>query len=264
MAQRLGITSAWYSPQVHGASYTLGSIGVSPLDMASAYGVFDNHGRRVPPTPVALVEGADRHVIIDNRTPVGAQVIDPAIADNVTDVLRGVISYGTAVGNDIGRPAAGKTGTTTNYDDAWFVGYVPTLSTAVWLGNKDKESHSLSGTKGVHAVFGATFSAPTWATFMRQALANVPATDFSQPAPLQPVTDQLDRKARQGIDPGSQRYPVDVGSGGPYQYGPPPPVAVAPTTTTTRAPSETPTSVPGGTTGGSATTLVPPIGGPAP
>jgi membrane peptidoglycan carboxypeptidase len=233
--------------------------------MASAYGVFDNHGLRVPPTPVALVEDPAHHVLIDNRAPQGTQVIDPAIADNVTDVLRGVITTGTAAGNDIGRPAAGKTGTTTNYDDAWFVGYTPQLSTAVWLGNKDKESHSLSGTKGVHAIFGATFSAPTWAAFMRQALANVPPTDFSQPAPLQPVTDQLDRKARNGIDPGSQRYPVYVGSGGPYQFAPPAPVAVAPvTTTTTTTTNGPPTTEPGTPNGGPGTSLVPPIGGPAP
>jgi penicillin-binding protein 1A len=251
MAKRLGITSAWYSPQVHGASYTLGAVGVSPLDMASAYGVFDNHGMRVAPTPVVLVEDSQKHIVIDNRPAankvLGEQVIDSAVADNVTNVLRGVISQpgATGTGANIGRPAAGKTGTTTNYDDAWFVGYVPTLSTAVWMGNKDKETHSLRGTKGVYEVFGGTFPAETWAAFMRQALQNVPVTDFNQPAPLKPIADQLDRQQRGGIDAGEQRYPTQIDGGGPYEYGPAPPVASAPvvtTTTTTTLPTETTTT----------------------
>jgi membrane peptidoglycan carboxypeptidase len=221
----------------------------------------------VPPTPVALVEDPNHKVIIDNRVPHGTQVIDPAIADNVTDVLQGVIQFGTATDANIGRPAAGKTGTTEKYRDAWFVGYVPQLSTAVWMGNKDKETHSLSGTKGVFQVFGATFSAPTWAAFMRLALVNVPPIAFNQPAPLQPVTDQLDRKARNGIDPGTRQYPVDVGAGGPYQYGPPPPIAVPPPTTTpTTEPLPSSTTTVPASPGGPGTTLVPPIGkgGPSP
>lgn len=243
MAKTLGVTSAWYSPQVHGPSYTLGVVGVSPLDMASAYGVFDNHGVRVPPTPVVLVEDSHRHILIDNRTPHGTQVIDSAIADNVTDVLRGVITSGTGTAANIGRPAVGKTGTTSGYDDAWFVGYVPTLSTAVWIGNKDKETHSMRYERGVpQPPYGGTAAAPTWREFMTQALQNVPPTDFSQPPPLKPIADLLDRQQRQGIDPGYQRYPVDIGSGGPYQYGPAPPVAVAPTTTTTAPPRTTTTS----------------------
>jgi penicillin-binding protein 1A len=248
MAKTLGITSAWYSPQIHGASYTLGVIGVSPMDMASAYGVFADHGMRVAPTPIALVEDPQHHILIDNRRPAGTQVIDSAIADNVTDVLRGVITSGTGTAANIGRPAAGKTGTTSSDDDAWFVGYVPTLSTAVWVGNSDKETHSLRGERGVpQPPYGGTAAAPTWRNFMTAALQNVPPTDFSQPAPLQPVVNQLDRQQRRGIDPGYRRYPVDIGPGGPYQYGPASPGAVAPTTTTLAPP---PTTTPPGGAGG--------------
>ena len=141
-AKALGLTSAWYSPQVHGASYALGALDVSPLDMASAYGVFDNHGVRVAPTPVLLVEDSTGKIVIDNRAPAGTRAIDSAVADNVTNVLKGVITqpgataYGTA---NIGRPAAGKTGTTSSYVDAWFVGYTPTLVTSVWMGKKSTE-----------------------------------------------------------------------------------------------------------------------------
>ena len=141
-AKALGITSAWYSPQVHGASYALGSLDVSPLDMASAYGVFDNHGVRVPPTPIIRVENASGKTILDDSRPAGTPVLGPTVADNVTNVLTGVISqpgataYGTG---NIGRPAAGKTGTTSSYVDAWFVGYTPTLVTSVWMGKKNTE-----------------------------------------------------------------------------------------------------------------------------
>src|SRR6202011_4140491 len=89
-AKALGLTSAWYSPQVHGSSYALGALDVSPLDMASAYGVFDNHGVRLPPTPVLLVKDQSDKILIDNRAPKGAQVLDPAVADNVTSILTGV------------------------------------------------------------------------------------------------------------------------------------------------------------------------------
>jgi membrane peptidoglycan carboxypeptidase len=204
-------------------------------------------------------------ILIDNRPPPGRtngqQVLDPAIADNVTNVLRGVISEpgATGTGADIGRPAAGKTGTTTDYDDAWFVGYTPTLSTAVWMGNKDKETHSLRGTKGVGAVFGGTFPARTWAAFMREAMTGVAPTDFNQPPPLRPIADELDREQRGGIDPGVQRGADVMGGGGPYQYGPAPPVATAPTTTSTTvyAPPVTTTTTPPPTTSPGPTLPIP-------
>jgi len=265
-AKALGITSAWYSPQVHGASYALGALDVSPLDMASAYGVFDNHGMRVPPTPVLLVENPSGKVLIDNRTPKGTQVLDPVVADNVTNVLKGVITqpgataYGTA---NIGRPAAGKTGTTSSYVDAWFVGYTPTLVTSVWMGRKNTEDPNKGASMnsvcsaGRHTcaspVFGGTLPAMTWADYMKQAMKGVPPTDFNQPAPLTPVADAIDAQLRKGISPGAQRPPVYVGDGGPYVQTPPPPVATAPTTTSTTSttipPSivvETTTTVPGG------------------
>ncbi len=258
-AKALGITSAWYSPQVHGASYALGALDVSPLDMASAYGVFDDHGIRVPPTPVLLVEDANGKILVDNRAPAGTKAIDPAVADNVTNVLKGVITqpgataYGTA---NIGRPAAGKTGTTSSYVDAWFVGYTPTLVTSVWMGRKNTEDPAKGASMNsvcsagrrtcASPVFGGTLPAMTWADYMKQAMQGVPPTDFNQPAPLTPVADALDNQLRRGISPGSQRSPIAVGDGGPYVLGPPAPVASAPTTTTST--STTSTTVPLGPT----------------
>src|SRR5581483_8891304 len=103
----------------------------------SAYGVFAARGLRAEPIPVVKVIDNTGKVLEDNTQPHASRVLDEVIADNVTDVLRGVISSGTGTRANIGRPAAGKTGTAQEYRDAWFVGYTPTLSTAVWLGDKD-------------------------------------------------------------------------------------------------------------------------------
>jgi penicillin-binding protein 1A len=166
------------------------------------------------------------------------------VADNVTDVLRGVIQSGTGVAANIGRPAAGKTGTASDYTNAWFAGYTPTLSTAVWMGYANNQSTSMRNVKGVSPVYGGTIPAGVWRDFMTQALQNVPATDFSQPAPIQTITDQLNNQQRQGINPGPQRGQTDIGPGANYyQYAPPQLRVSAPsTTTTTLLPSDTGTS----------------------
>jgi penicillin-binding protein 1A len=244
MAKKLGITSAWYSPRFHSCdgSYALGVIDVSPLDMAAAYGVFANRGMRASPTPVLIVRDREGKVLEDNTKPKAERVIDEAVADNVTDALRGVIGSGTGTRANIGRPAAGKTGTGQNYTNAWFVGYTPTLSTAVWMGDRTSQSTSLRNIRGpygvVSRVFGGTIPAETWKRFMSAALREVPVTEFSEPAPIKPLADAARRRARQGIDPGSRRSLVDTGDGGPYEVVPPDPTVDPPTTTTTEPEEE--------------------------
>ena len=243
MAKKLGITSAWESPKYHGVSYTLGVIDVSPLDMASAYGTFACDGRRYDPTPIVKVIDATGKTLITNLARGncgGEQVIDPTVASNVTDVLRGVLTSGTASHDGIGRPAAGKTGTTDNYVNAWFVGYTPTLSTAIWLGQSTGQDPARNSMRNLRAfgqtyplIFGGGIPAQTWHNFMSEALANVPSTDFNQPPPIQKIVDAINKVARAGIDPGSRLYPGGTGSGGPYEIPAAPPVAVAPPTTTT-------------------------------
>jgi penicillin-binding protein 1A len=255
-AKKLGITSAWYSPNFHTCSgtYALGVVDVSPLDMASAYGVFANHGIRVAPTPVVKVLDAKGKVLEDNTHRVGTRVLDAPVADTVTDILRGVIQYGTGTGANIGRPAAGKTGTASDFTNAWFSGYTPALSTAVWMGYANNQSTRLVGIpfgRGrVGEVFGGTIPATTWKNYMQVALKDVPPTDFSQPAPLSGTVDQAKRQQRQGFDLPYQQPPDQTGAGGPYQYQPPPAVADLPTTTTT---STTSTTAPGPTSSTSTT-----------
>ena len=241
MAKKLGVGSVWYSPSVQTCSggYALGTQEVSPLEMASAYGVFANRGLRQDSTPIVRVEDREGNVLEDNRRREPVRAIDEVIADNVTDVLKGVITSGTGKNADIGRPAAGKTGTSQASKNSWFVGYTPTLSTAVWVGFRD-EPIPMTNVRGCRPMTGGCLPAKTWKSFMGPALKEVPVTEFSEPAPIKIITDKISRAARTGIDPGAQRKPSGTGLGGPYIVGPPAPKADAPppqAATTTTAPA---------------------------
>jgi penicillin-binding protein 1A len=249
MARTLGVTGVRpYDPAVHCASVALGAESVSPLDMASAYGVFAARGLRAEPTPVLRVTDRDGNVVIDNSEPATDRVLDEKVADNVTAILEGVLVSGTASGRGIGRPAAGKTGTTQDNRDAWFVGYTPTLSTAVWIGYENKTletTKELTGIKGVGRVTGGTHPARIWQAFMRAALADVEITEFTEPAPIEPVPDAKKREARRGFEPGRRKHPSgDLGAVA-YVEEPGVPEADPPTTTTT---STTTTTLPTTTT----------------
>ena len=262
MAQKLGITSAWYSPQFHTCSgtYALGVVDVSPLDMASAFGVFATRGRRAEPTPVLRVtergDGGRERVLEDNSEPRTEPVIDDIVADNVTRILEGVVTSGTGTRAGIDRPAAGKTGTGQNFTNAWFVGYTPTLSAAVWMGHATDQRTPLLGIQGVPRVFGGTIPADTWRTFMSAALRGVPVTEFSEVAPVRSLADALRRAARGGFDPGDRRPLLDVGPGGPYVVEPPPPPPEPPGPDSAPTPATPP---PSGPTTSTTRLTVPPL-----
>ncbi len=185
MAKKLGITSAWVAnPEVHGPSYALGAQEVSPLDMASAFGVFANRGIRNDATPVVWARQPDGKYAVDNREPEGRRVLAEIIADNVTDVLKGVITGGTGTRANINRPAAGKTGTAQEFRDAWFIGFTPTLAASVWIGNKAKPT-PLRNVKGLERVTGGSIPAQTWKLYMDEAMKDVPITEFAVPLPLE-------------------------------------------------------------------------------
>ncbi len=175
----------------------------------------------------------------------------------MTDVLRGVITGGTGRNADIGRPAAGKTGTSQASRNSWFVGYTPTLSTAIWVGFRD-EPIPMRSAQGCRPMTGGCLPAKTWKAFMGPALKDVPVTDFNEPAPIKVIADQLSKKARTGIDPGDPRRPSGTGIGGPYIVGPDKPTAEAPPTTTTTTPADERRRRVGGSGAGSTTTSRPP------
>ncbi len=244
-AKALGIDSAYYSSSTMPfcPTYALGVVDVSPLDMASAYGVFADHGQRAAPTPILEIVDAAGKVLVDNiHHPVETSQVLPAnVADNVTNVLQGVLTNGTGTAAALGRPAAGKTGTTSDYTNAWFVGYTPTLSAAVWMGgDAHSQTVSLGRVKGVEPVYGGTWPALTWKAFMTRALEGVSATPFSQPAPIIPPAVAKALQTPTTAVPATvvPRPEQVIGTplGGPYEESPPTaaaPPAPTPTTTTT-------------------------------
>nr|WP_197693317.1 MULTISPECIES: penicillin-binding protein 1A [unclassified Leptolyngbya] len=151
-------------------SLPLGAVDLTPLEMASAYATFANNGWYSDTTLIAQVADSSGNVILDN-TPKPRLVLDSWASAALNDTLQGVITRGTATAAQIGRPAAGKTGTTSSERDIWFVGYVPQLATAVWVGN---DNYSQLG----QGATGGTFVAPIWRDFMSQALQDVPVEKF--------------------------------------------------------------------------------------
>ncbi|MEH2208003.1 MAG: transglycosylase domain-containing protein [Nostoc sp.] len=162
------------SPMEPVTSLPLGAIGVTPLEMASAYATFANYGWQSPPTVIARVTDSSGNVLLDN-TPKPQLVLDPWASAAILDVMRSVITEGTGKGAALGRPAAGKTGTTSSEKDIWFVGTVPQLTTAVWVGRDDNRQLADHATGGVMV-------APIWKDFMEKALKNVPVENFKPPS----------------------------------------------------------------------------------
>ena len=168
LAERAGITS----PLQPYHALALGAQEVSPLDMASAYGTFAADGLHVAPTMFTAIETHDGEVVVENE-PVITQAIDPAVAEQVTTALTEVVKRGTAQRARIGRPIAGKTGTSQEHRDAWFVGYTPELATSVWVGFAQTNDVMEEPVTPV-TVTGGTWPAEIWALFSLNALATVP------------------------------------------------------------------------------------------
>ncbi len=213
MAYKLGVLSIdpnrSYKDTV-GTQFSLGTEEVSPLDMAAAYSVLAGRGQKATPSTIRyVVDPTKPEPVIDNRDPKTEQVLDPVVADNANAILEGVLrSGGTAPNAALGRPAAGKTGTTNDQVFAWFVGYTPLLSTAVAMGDRDNPVATPARQDG------GKLPATTWANFMRQATANQPKVNFSEPDALQPIRDALEVRARGGINLGAQSEPKGLPGGG--------------------------------------------------
>ncbi|HEX6208244.1 MAG TPA: PBP1A family penicillin-binding protein [Actinomycetota bacterium] len=174
-ARRMGIRS----PLRPFCSSVLGSNEVNTLEMASAYGTLANLGTHVAPVAIERIEDADGRVIFE-ANPRETQAVSPAVAWAATDILKGVIERGTGVAAGIGRPAAGKTGTAQQWRDAWFVGFVPQLTAAVWVGFPQGQISMVPPTTRIR-VTGGSFPAQIWRSFMLRATQGLPPRDFQQP-----------------------------------------------------------------------------------
>ena len=189
-AELMGVTA----PLPDYPSIALGSADVSVLDIATAYATLANYGTAIEPTTIRRVRRSDGSILKPNQQQVQG-AMSPGNAYLLTKVMEQVIQRGTGTAARIGRPAAGKTGTTNNYTDAWFAGYTPDLVAAVWVGYPQGTIPMLN----VHGirVFGGTFPAQIWRAFMMEALKGVPARPFKVPrselvrVEIDPVTGLL-------------------------------------------------------------------------
>jgi penicillin-binding protein 1A len=162
VAHRLGIVS----PLARNASSALGSSAVTLLELVSAYAPFANGGLGVWPHGIALVRDKDGRVLYRRRGSGPGRVVSPQLCAAMNEMLQGVIGHGTGIAAALPRPAAGKTGTTQDYRDAWFVGYTTDLVAGVWLGNDDNSP--------MNRVTGGSLPALAWRRFMLAATQSLP------------------------------------------------------------------------------------------
>ncbi|MBF0309967.1 MAG: PBP1A family penicillin-binding protein [Magnetococcales bacterium] len=235
-------------------SVALGSVDFTPMDMATGYAVLANGGKQIKPVHIARVQDrygrtVFRHqggdcllchqgprqgvLMTDALKPVHAQfqnrVLTEEAAYQVTNMLKGVISHGTGQrAKELGWPLAGKTGTTNDMRDAWFIGYTPFLVTAVWVGKDDYKPLGPGET-------GAKAALPIWIDFMREALRGRFPTDFPVPAGIH--LEEIDPETGRPPNASSRRVVLEAFSGdddrrrldevdqpGTGSPGPPPPI----------------------------------------
>lgn len=242
IAESMGLHNGDGSKLERVPSFVLGVAPVSPLDMATAFATFANRGEYCPAYAISGVDytyrvGETRDYLPEREA--CRQVLDRNTADVVNAILEGVINGPdpgrTGAGLSIGRPSAGKTGTTNNSNSTWFVGYTPHLSAAVWVGDPQGR-RSLSSitinSRYYSYVYGGTIAGPIWRTVMSNASRDYPPTDFVFP-------DQI---------PGGGSGVTGVLTLRSSSPAPSRTSAATPTSEPTREPTPTPTQTPTGTT----------------
>jgi len=177
MARRFGITSSLppYLP------ITLGAADLNLLEHTSAFTVFPDDGIRIDPHMIRRVTSYGG-ALLEQSHPAVHNVLEPDVARTMTAMLEDVVQHGTGMAaRALGRPAGGKTGTTNDFTDAWFMGFTPEITAGVWVGYDDK-SVSLGKPET-----GAVAALPIWLQFMQGALAGKPIEDFQNVIPLEKV-----------------------------------------------------------------------------
>ena len=195
---RLAMSSGLESTIRANPSIALGAVDLSLLEMVGAYATFANKGLRVSPMILTRIEDKNG-TVLQEFTPETKEVLSEESAYVVLDLLKGVTQSGSGVRlrlpwekpkyvtgypYEFTNPIAGKTGTTQNQSDGWFIGIVPNLATGVWTGGEDRSTHF----EGIAKGQGATMSLPSWALFMKKCYAdqtlNISLEDFEQPENL--------------------------------------------------------------------------------
>lgn len=169
ICRRIGISS----PMQPVVSLPLGAIGVTPLELTNAYATLASGGWYAPPTLILQVRDSQGRRLLDHTPRPQPELQSKAVAQ-LNQMMQAVVTSGTGRAAQFNRPVAGKTGTTSDERDIWFVGYTPDLAASVWLGNDDNSKIGGGAT-------GGAIAAPIWREFMQQALAQQPVESFPKP-----------------------------------------------------------------------------------
>ncbi|MFI7402274.1 transglycosylase domain-containing protein [Streptomyces sp. NPDC049541] len=225
---------------------TLGVATPSPLEMAGAYATFDHHGRHIAPWAVQKLTRDNKAYDLPGHE--ATQAFSRATADQVTSVLKGVVSPGGTgyLATALGRPAAGKTGTTDDNLSAWFVGYTPELTTSVAMFAEQPKDHtriSLGDAAGISRVNGGSYPTRIWTAYMSAALKGRPVHDFRLKLPAQSHSPQAEARPHPAKPPSHTRTPTQT-TPAPTTTTPTPPPSTPPATTTPPAPTPTETEPP--------------------
>jgi len=191
------------------------------IEHTSAFTIFPDDGIHIEPHYIRRVTTYDGAVLEDAHPNV-TDVIQPETARTMVAMLEDVVQFGTGVrAKELGRPSGGKTGTTNDFTDAWYIGFTPQITTGVWVGNDDKRV-SLG-----KAETGARAALPIWLEFMKQAVQGTPVQDFPNVTPLEKATpgkpvevDTADSAppadaTEQGLDESDSAHPVSAPTAAP-------------------------------------------------
>ena len=205
LARRFGLTTIPAEPNL---SIALGAYEVPLVEMVSGYQVFQNQGQRVTPYIVDEITTLDGRQLFLHRTASPSPAYDIAHASMMVRMMERVITSGTGTRADFGRPAAGKTGTSQNYRDAWFIGFTPDVIAGVWVGNDDE--------KPMNRITGGVLPAEIWRRYMIAAHAQIPARDFDWLLPDPVPEGGLEEPGAEQVEPVDDQPPPDTDARKPF------------------------------------------------
>jgi penicillin-binding protein 1A len=228
VARKFGIAS----PLPPYLPLALGAADLTLWEHTSAFTVFPDDGVRIEPHLIRRVTTYDG-ALLEEARPQVTDVVPPDIARTMTAMLEEVVKFGTGVrAKEMGRPSAGKTGTTNDFTDAWYIGFTPSLTAGVWVGNDDKRISLGKKETGARAAL------PIWLEFMKTAVQGTPTEDFANVEPL----EKVDATTQVQVDTPDTAPPADAAEQGLEEKrekpaAPKPPTTAPPAKTTTPTPS---------------------------
>jgi penicillin-binding protein 1A len=202
------------------------------IEHTSAFTVFPNDGIRIDPHMIRRVTSYDG-ALLEEAHPEVHDVLSPEVAHTMTAMLEDVVQFGTAIkAKTLGRPAGGKTGTTQDFTDAWFIGFTPQITAGVWVGFDDKQISLGKRETGAQAAL------PIWMEFMEQGMSGIPSIEFPDVIPLEVQAEE--HHVHTDVPDTAPEDEAPALKAKPVPATPAPTPASATTTTTTATPSASP------------------------